>query len=274
MANEETPKSSSLQVINTIVLSLVIVGQIYYAMNNHPEQQNFEEIVQLNHKVEPDRQINYFTTEAPSQASLEQSSKPYSDNIQVPKPIGLICPTLEALTTIPKTKNCTSPKYKAIYNSTLYPMYQPHNPGPSTQTNGFRHILLLAIALQKSISISSFTTHKSDYLTKTSKIPFGLRIDIDKVCEYVSLKDESFLSEPYGEPPLPHAKFLSNIVNIYQTGASIDKVVQKVFPPHQIFQLSFINLQTSSSKYLKKRLKTPQISKFSSFFVFLDQNTS
>ena len=76
---------------------------------------------------------------------------------------------------------------------------------------------------------------------------------------------------PVGVQPVPiHVSMVKN----FTPSVEGDMVVQKVFPPHQIFQLSFINRQTSSSKYLKKRLKTPQISKFSSFFVFLDQNTS
>ena len=99
------------------------------------------------------------------------------------------CPPINDLIYKSKNSNCSSPIFPAIYNSTLYPLYQPHNPGPSTQTNGFRHILLLAIQLKKSLFISYFTKHKSDSLSKFSKIPFGLRIDIENLCQFIEIKD-------------------------------------------------------------------------------------
>ena len=49
------------------------------------------------------------------------------------------CPTLEHLTQVP---NDCRPKYPAVYNSSLLPIHSPGGPGPSTQTNGFRHVLL------------------------------------------------------------------------------------------------------------------------------------
>ena len=99
------------------------------------------------------------------------------------------CPEISKLLKVPKS--CPKkPIFNAHYNSSLFPLYVPVGPGPSAQTNGFRHVILAAIYLQKSIIFSYFTKHRTDKLSKTAKIPLGLRIDIGKLCELVDLKSD------------------------------------------------------------------------------------
>ena len=51
-------------------------------------------------------------------------------------------------------------------------------------------------------------------------------------------------------------------------------VVQKVFPPHQIFNIFCENPQITSSKWAKKLVKIRKILRFSTIFVLLVRNTS
>lgn len=99
------------------------------------------------------------------------------------------CPTKLSLTSIPKTCPKT-PKHPALYDSSLLPLYPPGGSGPSTQTNGLRHVILMAIQARKSIMISPFTVHKGDHRSSELNVPFGLRVDIGKLCEFVSLTSQ------------------------------------------------------------------------------------
>lgn len=94
------------------------------------------------------------------------------------------CPTINELRQPPD--KCT-PKYPRNYDSDFFVVHKNFSPGPSEQTNGLRHVLMAAIILQKGLITSSFTIHKSDILSTASSIPFGLRIDMEIMCQYVSL---------------------------------------------------------------------------------------
>lgn len=121
-----------------------------------------------------------------------------------------LCPTFNDLNKPPKI--CQPKKYKSVYKSSFYPIHRMGSPGPSAQMNGMRHILMFAIETQKSIVISNFTVHKGTgynndrvaFSSEVKSIPFGLRIDMDKFCEYgtelVSFEHyaENDKSHPYG----------------------------------------------------------------------------
>lgn len=97
------------------------------------------------------------------------------------------CPTISDLENIECASSKSLPKYHAAYKSSFYPIYPPFNPGPSEQTHGLRDVVMAAAEMRKSVMISNFTTHKNDHLSSDKIVPFGARIDIDKMCEFVSL---------------------------------------------------------------------------------------
>lgn len=57
--------------------------------------------------------------------------------------------------------------------------------------HGFRDVILASIELGKGIILPTFQKHRTDKLSKHSRIPSGLRIDVSKLCELVSIKPES-----------------------------------------------------------------------------------
>ena len=96
------------------------------------------------------------------------------------------CPTFQDLNNVPKT--CPkSPKYPSSYKSSFFPIYPPRFPGPSEQTQGFKHVFMAAAILKKSIAISNFTTHNKDFLSEKTNVPFGLRTNVERLCQYVNL---------------------------------------------------------------------------------------
>ena len=108
------------------------------------------------------------------------------------------CPTLEQLNKPPENCNSRRKLINSVYTSSFYPIYPPycnfsiHNdcnkgkqPGPSEQTHGVKHILLAAAQLRKSFMISNFSSHKLDDSSKRTVIPFGARIDLEKLPEHV-----------------------------------------------------------------------------------------
>ena len=58
--------------------------------------------------------------------------------------------------------------------------------------HGFRDVILASIELGKGVILPTFQKHRTDKLSKHSRIPSGLRIDVSKLCELVSLKPESY----------------------------------------------------------------------------------
>ena len=106
-------------------------------------------------------------------------------------PDKLICPTMDDLTRVPNDGSCPDrPIHNDIYKSSLFPFYSTAGPGPSTQTNGFRHAILAAISLKKSLIFSDFLTHQTDRLSLRQKVPFGARINIKKLCQFVRIKSD------------------------------------------------------------------------------------
>ena len=103
------------------------------------------------------------------------------------------CPKKSEINSIPKTCLQTKPEFLPAYNSSFYPIYPPWNPGPSEQTQGLKQIVLAAILLRKSLTISNFTSYRHDILSKKRTIPMGLRVDLEKLCQIVELKDLQIL---------------------------------------------------------------------------------
>ena len=81
-----------------------------------------------------------------------------------------------------------SPTYPAYYNSSLFPIYPVFNPGPSEQNQGFKQTILAAGLLGKSIIFSNFTIHRLDALSKSQTVPVGVRVDLEKLCNFISIK--------------------------------------------------------------------------------------
>ena len=105
------------------------------------------------------------------------------------------CPTLNSLRQIPKSCHQTTPKHQKIYDSYLVPLYHYKRPGPSTQTNGLRHILLAALQLNKGLVITNFDKHKSDKSSIDHLIPFGLRVDTGILCKFLEIKSDYEIEE-------------------------------------------------------------------------------
>ena len=104
--------------------------------------------------------------------------------------ISITCPSFEDLSTVPTIKSGKCPslsKYPRFYDSYLYPMWRPYNPGPSEQTQGLKHIIFAAAILGKGLMISNFTTHGSDKLSKSSEVPFGIRVDMEILCQFIEI---------------------------------------------------------------------------------------
>ena len=69
----------------------------------------------------------------------------------------------------------------------LVSLYPPFQPGPSEQTHAFRDVVLAALETQSNLAVSPFTIHIRDKLSKQSKVPLGLRIDLEKLCGIIAL---------------------------------------------------------------------------------------
>jgi len=97
------------------------------------------------------------------------------------------CIPIDELDKIPSTCNKT-PKYK-FGNGVIMGFSPLGNPGPSEQNHGFREVFMIAVQSKKSIQINKFGAHGTDRLSTVRIIPFGLRFDIERLCEYVNVVD-------------------------------------------------------------------------------------
>ena len=68
------------------------------------------------------------------------------------------------------------------------PLYPPRSPGPSEQTHAIREVIMAAIKMRKSLTISNFTTHFTDKSSTTTIVPPGARINLKKLCKLVTLE--------------------------------------------------------------------------------------
>ena len=102
----------------------------------------------------------------------------------------IICPSYKDVSSVPE--QCpTFPKYPQLYNSSFFPMWKPGNPGPSEQTQGTKHVLMAAALLNKGITLSNYTKHKSDH-ESVFEIPFGIRNNLEIMCQYFNLHSLEF----------------------------------------------------------------------------------
>ena len=92
------------------------------------------------------------------------------------------CPSTESIYNFTTTK--CNPKYKSTSKGSLLPIYQPFHPGPSEQTYGLKEVIISAKFLGRPLAISPFTIHRSDKLSKESMVPMGIRVDMNKLCNY------------------------------------------------------------------------------------------
>ena len=122
-------------------------------------------------------------------ASLTKKHNDSSTDFQNPA----FCPIRSEINTIPKACLKTKPEFIPAYNSSFYPIYPPIGPGPSEQTQGLKQIVLATILLRKSLIISNFTRHRHDHLSKKVTIPMSLRVDLEKLCQIIELKDLQIL---------------------------------------------------------------------------------
>lgn len=97
------------------------------------------------------------------------------------------CPTFDDINRVPKSCETITPKYRKRFNSNFVPIYSVGSPGPSEATNGFRQVFMAAALLHKGILLTNFTKHKSDALSIEGKIPFGVRVDTETLCQYLQL---------------------------------------------------------------------------------------
>jgi len=115
------------------------------------------------------------------------------DPFQTPSFGHFTCPSVESLETVPK--NCPEvPRYYALYNSSIMSVTPPRHPGPSEQMHALRDVLMATIQLRKKFAITRLTTHKHDELSKNAKVPMGVRVNLETLCQYVNL-----VPEPTGE---------------------------------------------------------------------------
>lgn len=105
----------------------------------------------------------------------------------------IICPKLSSLSKVPVPCKSKKPKHPNIYNSSFIALYPVafHSPGPSEQTHAFREIVAAAIESKKSVTLSPFTTHFTDNESIQSEVPVGARINLGKLCELVTIKEQT-----------------------------------------------------------------------------------
>lgn len=86
-----------------------------------------------------------------------------SDRIDAYAKMHFHCQLKESLLSVPKScstdQNKLNPIYPNIYNSSLFPFYSFLGPGPSAQVNGFRHVVLAAILLQRGYLFFALSPH-------------------------------------------------------------------------------------------------------------------
>ena len=112
-------------------------------------------------------------------------------NLQKPsKTPKFTCPKLTSLRQVPFSCRSKKPKYPTVYDSSFIGLYPPRSPGPSEQTHAFREVIAAAIESKKSVTLSSFTTHFTDKESKQSEVPIGARINLEKLCELVTIKEQ------------------------------------------------------------------------------------
>lgn len=189
------------------------------------------------------------TTSFPKTTTQAQpTTPPYSNHF---------CPTKSEIFEIPA--NC-QPKYPAQYNSQFYPIYQPKNPGPSEQTQGFKHVLLAAIVLGKAVAISNYTIHFTDTLSKNSAIPFGIRNDLEILCNFVTLQQ-----------PAQKLDKIVLIEKLYSKGSIKDKrTPQQIEDANQKLYRSAFNYL---SEFTPSQLRDPKNDSNPNFDVYDPENS-
>ena len=110
-----------------------------------------------------------------------------SDKTQEEHTLPFICPTFEELTKIPDPNNC-HPKYRSLYKSSFIAVHAPFNPGPSEQTHGIKDIIMATAFMRKSLTLSPFTRHGRDELSKERGVPFGARVDLKSLCNFITIQ--------------------------------------------------------------------------------------
>ena len=93
-------------------------------------------------------------------------------------------------------KNLILQKFNFILNTRL-PAQDKKWPGPSAQNNGIRHVLLMSVLLGKGFILGDFDKHFTDDLSKISQIPLGVRMDLQDLCNFVTIKDDKYLLSDY-----------------------------------------------------------------------------
>lgn len=101
--------------------------------------------------------------------------------------IEFICPTFDQLNFPPADCNFREKKYPKVYKHDFFTIHAPYSPGPSEQTNGLKHVFMATAYLNKGLMVSNFTVHKTDRVSKIRNIPFGLRVDMDQMCNFIHL---------------------------------------------------------------------------------------
>jgi len=132
------------------------------------------------------------------------------------------CPDYNSLVSVPK-QNC-NPIHQSKHNSHLYTLFHlpkynwVRHPGPSAQNNGLRHVILLAALLQKGLIMNTFDKHFTDFLSIDLRIPMGVRLDIQDLCNFIELKDDSYLTSTSST----NSKTLKNVVMIHNRIKSLE----------------------------------------------------
>lgn len=101
------------------------------------------------------------------------------------------CPTFDQVNFPPVDCNSREKKYPKVYQHDFFTLHVPHGhfsvPGPSEQTNAIKQMFMATAYLNKGLMISNFTVHKTDKISKIRNIPFGLRVDMDQMCNFIHL---------------------------------------------------------------------------------------
>lgn len=179
---------------------------------------------------------------------------------QVPK---FVCPTFSEINLVPKNCNQQNKKYPKAYNSDFFIIYPPYSPGPSEQTNGLKQVFMLTALLNKGLIISNFTTHKTDNLSKLSNIPFGLRVDMEHMCQFIHLTSaaEKYARIKESHPERLPLHTMTHHELVHGSGHAskyfyLDEILV-IKDRHESKSLKYF--ETTNKKYLKNFTENPRV---------------
>jgi len=190
------------------------------------------------------------------------------------------CPTKDSLRTLPKSCSQNHPrKYPKTNNYTFFPLWIHKEIGPSEETQGLKHIFMLAAIFGGSLNSDNFTLHFNDKLSEkpgiwntknnkdksvklnmNRKVPFGLRVDAENFCKFLGLENfdlaESNLDEIFDFSPKSKYKKLSveeKLKNYIYTNSTANQKFRTVRLRHNFYQQS--PSSNSTIKSISKNIK-------------------